>query len=31
VMHACRLVKDRMEVDTNVRQTVSYLEAQLHR
>src|SRR5205814_8486532 len=24
VMHACRLVKDRMEVDANVRQVVSY-------
>ena len=31
VMHACRLVKDRMEVDPNVRQTVSYLEKQLLR
>ena len=26
VLHACRLVKDRMEVDANVRQVVSYLE-----
>ena len=31
VMHACRLVKDRMEVDANVRQVVSYLEKQLTR
>jgi len=31
VMHACRLVKDRMEVDPNVRQTVGYLEKQLLR
>jgi chromosomal replication initiator protein len=31
VLHACRLVKDRMEVDSNVRQTVSYLEKQLMR
>ena len=31
VLHACRLVKDRMEVDTNVRQAVSYLEKQLMR
>jgi len=31
VMHACRLVKDRMEVDPNVRQVVSYLEKQLQR
>jgi len=31
VMHACRLVKDRMEVDSNVRQVVSYLEKQLLR
>ena len=30
VLHACRLVKDRMEVDANVRQVVSYLEKQLH-
>lgn len=29
VLHACRLVKDRMEVDANVRQTVHYLEKQL--
>jgi chromosomal replication initiator protein len=31
VMHACRLVKDRMEIDPNVRQVVSYLEKQLMR
>ena len=31
VLHACRLVKDRMEVDTNVRQIVHYLEKQLTR
>lgn len=31
VMHACRQVKDRMEVDANVRQTVSYLEKQMLR
>jgi chromosomal replication initiator protein len=31
VLHACRLVKDRMEVDPNVRQVVSYLEKQLQR
>src|SRR6266478_3356736 len=31
VMHACRLVKDRMEVDANVRQLVGYLEKQLLR
>src|SRR5713226_8012658 len=31
VLHACRLVKDRMEVDSNVRQVVSYLEKQLAR
>ena len=31
VLHACRLVKDRMEVDANVRQVVSYLEKQLLR
>jgi chromosomal replication initiator protein len=31
VLHACRLVKDRMEVDPNVRQKVSYLEKQLMR
>lgn len=26
VLHACRIVKDRMDVDPNVRQSVSYLE-----
>ncbi len=31
VLHACRLVKDRMEVDASVRQVVSYLEKQLTR
>ena len=31
VLHACRLVKDRMEVDSSVRQVVSYLEKQLLR
>jgi len=31
VLHACRLVKDRMEVDANVRQAVQYLEKQLSR
>src|SRR5881628_650801 len=31
VLHACRLVKDRMEVDPNVRQVVNYLEKQLQR
>jgi len=31
VLHACRLVKDRMHVDPNVRQVVSYLEKQLLR
>jgi chromosomal replication initiator protein len=31
VLHACRLVKDRMEVDANVRQVVHYLEKQLSR
>ncbi|MBI5775459.1 MAG: chromosomal replication initiator protein DnaA [Verrucomicrobia bacterium] len=31
VLHACRLVKDRMEVDSNVRQVVLYLERQLQR
>src|SRR5206468_94369 len=31
VLHACRLVKDRMEVDASVRQVVSYLEKQLAR
>jgi chromosomal replication initiator protein len=31
VLHACRLVKDRMEVDASVRQVVSILEKQLTR
>ncbi len=31
VLHACRLVKDRMEVDAHVRQVVHYLEKQLMR
>ena len=31
VLHACRLVKDRMEVDANVRQRVSHIEKQLTR
>ena len=31
VLHACRLVKDRMEVDANVRQVVLFLEKQLSR
>ncbi len=31
VLHACRLVKDRMEVDPSVRQVVLYLEKQLQR
>jgi chromosomal replication initiator protein len=31
VLHACRLVKGRMEVDPNVRQSVSFLEKQLMR
>src|SRR6202453_2381128 len=31
VLHACRLVKNRMEVDSNVRQVVNYLEKQLLR
>ena len=31
VLHACRLVKDRMEVDPSVRQAVAYLEKQLMR
>jgi chromosomal replication initiator protein len=31
VLHACRLVKDRMEVDSSVRQTVGVLEKQLMR
>ena len=31
VLHACRLVQDRMQVDSQVRQTVTYLEKQLMR
>ena len=31
VLHACRLVKDRMDTDQNIRQVVSYLESQLQR
>ena len=31
VLHACRLVKDRMDVDSGVRQVVHYLEKQLQR
>jgi chromosomal replication initiator protein len=31
VLHACRLVKDRMEVDSGVRQTVMMLEKKLRR
>ncbi len=31
VMHACRLIKGRMEVDASVRQTVNFLERQLQR
>ena len=31
VLHACKLVKGRMEVDANVRQQVSFLEKQLQR
>lgn len=31
VLHACRLVKDRMDVDESVRQTVAFLERQLLR
>ena len=31
VLHACRLVKDRMQVDAHVRQVVNYLEKQLMR
>jgi chromosomal replication initiator protein len=31
VLHACRQVKDRMEIDSNVRQTVQRLEDQLRR
>jgi len=31
VLHACRLVKDRMEIDPEIRQVVNYLEKQLLR
>jgi chromosomal replication initiator protein len=31
VMHACRSVKDRMEIESNVKQVVAYLEKQLMR
>jgi chromosomal replication initiator protein len=31
VLHACRLVKDRMEIDANVRQVVHLLEKKLMR
>ena len=31
VLHACRLVKDRMTVDASVRQVVTYIEKQLAR
>jgi chromosomal replication initiator protein len=31
VLHACRLVKDRMEIDSNVRQVVQHLEKHLQR
>ena len=31
VLHACRLVKDRMEIDASIRQVVHYLEKQLQR
>ena len=31
VMHACKVVEGRMDVDSNVRQVVSYLEQQLQR
>ena len=31
VLHACRLVRDRMEVDIEVRQAVRYLEGQISR
>ena len=31
VLHACRLVKDRMQIDSHVRQVVGYLEKQLTR
>jgi chromosomal replication initiator protein len=31
VLHSCRVVKDRMEVDTNIRQVVTYLEKSIRR
>ncbi|MEY2410099.1 MAG: chromosomal replication initiator protein [Verrucomicrobiota bacterium] len=31
VLHACRLVKDRMQIDASVRQVVTYIEKQLAR
>ena len=31
VLHACRLVKDRMQIDPQIRQVVGYLEKQLTR
>ena len=31
VLHACRLVKDRMDTDQTIRQVVSYLQKQLQR
>jgi chromosomal replication initiator protein len=31
VLHACRSVKDRMEIEPNVRQVVNHLEKQLMR
>jgi chromosomal replication initiator protein len=31
VLHACRLVKDRMQIDAGVRQVVTYIEKQLAR
>jgi chromosomal replication initiator protein len=31
VLHACRLVKDRMQIDSQVRQVVGYLEKMLNR
>jgi chromosomal replication initiator protein len=31
VMHACQVVKDRMDTDSQVRQTVLYLQSQLQR
>jgi chromosomal replication initiator protein len=31
VIHACRLVKDRMDIDENIRQVIHYLERQIMR